>query len=67
MSTSCWTEWECQACQDYRHFLYQVARLFIKSYVPAQHKSNFHSSAASDLITIYISTWLRKQKALLSH
>lgn len=65
MSMSCWTEWECQTCQNNRHFLYQIARLFIRSCVPAQHKSNFHSSAASDLITIYNSTWLRKQKSYL--
>lgn len=64
MSTSRWNEWECQTCQSYRHFLYQVARLFIKSCVPAQHKSSFHSSDGSNLtITIYNSTWRRKQKS----
>lgn len=66
MSTSCCTEWECQTCQNYRHFLYQVARLLIKTYIPAQHKSSFHSSDASDLIiTIYNSIWIRKQKSPL--
>lgn len=64
MSTSCCTECECQTCQSYRHFLYQVARLFIKTCVSAQHKSSFHSSDASDpIITIYNSTWIRKQKS----
>lgn len=64
MSTSCCTEWECQTCQNYRHFLYQVARLFIKGCVSAQHKSSFHSSDASDLIIIiYESAWIRKQKS----
>lgn len=60
MSMRCWTEWECQTCQNCRHFLYQVARLFIKSCIPAQHKSSFHPSDASDLIiTTYNFTWIR--------
>lgn len=63
MSARCCAEWECQTCQNYRHFLYQVGRLFIKTAVPAQHKSSFHSLHASDLIiNIYNSTWIKKQK-----
>lgn len=50
-------------CQNYRHFLSQSTRLFMKSCVSTKHKSSFHSSDGSDLITIYNSTWIRKQKS----